>query len=480
MTTRAANTPGVGERLAALVEELGQLVAELDAERVSGGQAEALTGLFARAERLCQVGKALGARRAVDCGSWRRAGDRSPAEWLSRVSGSGTGQARATLDSVARVEAHPELSRAWRSGQLSSAQTTELAGVAAADPRAAARLAQRAGESTLRGLRDACRAVTGAARSVEEERARYAAIHRGRYLRAWRDRDGAGRLDARLTPDAYAKVVACLRPFQQGVFDDARLAGQRASHEAYAADALVAMAQAAVSRRRDGDGPAAAVTVLVDHAALLRGATEPGERCELDGIGPVPLATARAMMADAFLAAVVTDGVDVRAVAHLGRRPTARQRTALQVRDRTCVVPGCDQTERLEIDHVDGWAVTRVTTLDRLARLCRHHHHLKTYEGWTLTGTPGDWHWDPPGQPMDQELPTSSPNGRDPSRGSGAAPGPCRQPPVAVPGAQGEGRATIPPDHPPGRAARPGQREAPVPVQHRPRQDTHPPPLFEI
>jgi hypothetical protein len=39
------------------------------------------------------------------------------------------------------------------------------------------------------------------------------------------------------------------------------------------------------------------------------------------------------MMADAFLAAVVTDGVDVRSVVHLGRNDTAHQRTALEVRD---------------------------------------------------------------------------------------------------------------------------------------------------
>ena len=55
--------------------------------------------------------------------------------------------------------------------------------------------------------------------------------------------------------------------------------------------------------------------------------------------------------------------------------------------------------EHLEIDHVDGWALTKVTTLDRLARLCRWHHHLKTYGGYRLEGGPGARRWcgpDPP------------------------------------------------------------------------------------
>jgi len=105
------------------------------------------------------------------------------------------------------------------------------------------------------------------------------------------------------------------------------------------------------------------------------------------------------MSVDAFYAAVITRGVDIVNVAHLGRTVTAEQRTALQLRDPTCVVPGCTTSTGLEIDHTTsatGWADTRRTTLDQLARLCHHHHQRKTHHGYTLTGTPGTWHWRPP------------------------------------------------------------------------------------
>jgi hypothetical protein len=147
--------------------------------------------------------------------------------------------------------------------------------------------------------------------------------------------------------------------------------------------------------------PAATVLALIDHTAYVRGHTVAGETCEIVGVGPVPVATVKAMMADAFLAAVVTDGVDVYNVAHLGRTVTAHQRTALEARDPECVINGCHVDHHLEIDHVDGWAPTRITKLDRLARLCRFHHHQKTYDGYRLEGRPGHWQWlHPDGTPV--------------------------------------------------------------------------------
>ena len=87
---------------------------------------------------------------------------------------------------------------------------------------------------------------------------------------------------------------------------------------------------------------------------------------------------------DAVLAAVVTKGVDVVAVAHLGRRPTAHQRSALEWLNPTCTAEGCNASVRLEIDHRHQWASTKVTVLRWLDRPCSHHHDLKTYEGWAF------------------------------------------------------------------------------------------------
>jgi hypothetical protein len=195
-----------------------------------------------------------------------------------------------------------------------------------------------------------------------------------------------------------AEVRAVMQPFESEVFKRARQDGRRECHEAYAFDAFMAMVRAKGDGAGRASGPRAKVTALVDHASLVRGRAEADETCEIAGVGRVAVATVTAMMGDAFLAAVVTDGVDVYNVAHLGRQPTAHQRTAIEARDRHCVVPGCHMRTGLEIDHVDGWAATRRTKLSGLALLCHFHHHQKTYEGYRLEGEPGRWRWIPPPQ----------------------------------------------------------------------------------
>jgi len=122
------------------------------------------------------------------------------------------------------------------------------------------------------------------------------------------------------------------------------------------------------------------VVVRVDWDALVRGWPVEGEVCELPGIGPVPVSAVRAMAesGDAVLKAVVTRGVDVVTVAHLGRKPTVAQRTALRWRDLVCVEPGCGQRAFLEIDHTEPWATSRITLLQLLEPRCRHHHRTKT------------------------------------------------------------------------------------------------------
>ena len=136
-----------------------------------------------------------------------------------------------------------------------------------------------------------------------------------------------------------------------------------------------------------GAPPGATVLVRVDLAALRRGRARPGELCELDGLGPVPVPVAAGLVDDAFLALVFTEAGDIRAVSHRGRTINRRLRTALALRDRRCVVPGCPVAYGLEIDHVRPLESGGRTELDNLALLCHHHHRMKTYDGWVLERT---------------------------------------------------------------------------------------------
>jgi hypothetical protein len=133
--------------------------------------------------------------------------------------------------------------------------------------------------------------------------------------------------------------------------------------------------------------PTCSLMVRVDLDALLRGDIGPGEVCEIDNQGPIPVAMARDLASDSFLRLVFHRSGDIRAVSHLGRTINRRLRTALAHRDRCCVVPGCGVPYGLEIDHVVPFALGGPTELQNLALLCHHHHYLKSYEGWSLERT---------------------------------------------------------------------------------------------
>lgn len=407
-----------------LLDELAAAVQGLEPDRVAGVDAARLVTLFERGERLCAAGKTLMAARAVDCRQWAGKGARSPQEWLSEISGVPVGTAQRTLLTAEQVTARPELADAMRSGELSSAQAAEISSAVAENPDATRRLLDDAKENGFKGLKKACRAAKlAAARSPEDDEAIARRQREARYCRTWIEPDGMGRIDARLDPVSFTRFTSFFHPFQEEAFDAARKAGAREPVDRYRADALVAMAEATAATEGSREAATGAKTrnrlpseaiVIVDRGALLRGYPVDGERCEIEGFGPVPVAVAREIMEDSFLAAVVTDGVDIRRVVHLGRHPTRMQKTALAVRDPACMVPRCGRTDRLEAHHTPAFEESHHTTLDELVRTCEGHHDQITHQGGILSGEPGNWSWQPPSPHGPFEGP---PEGMDPCAG---------------------------------------------------------------
>jgi len=253
------------------------------------------------------------------------------------------------------------------------------------------------------------------ARSISESaaRERYEWIRKNRSLVMWTDSDGVGRVEARLTPDAMGRFVAVIQSEANAIFREARKSGQRESPMAYVADALVALVTGTnISGATAGSGggarslpPSTTMHLRVDVAALRRGNLEDGEVCEIPGVGPVPLATATNAIGDAVLKVIVTDGVDVKAVANMKRAIPARLRTALMERDEKCVVPGCDVGKGLENDHYQiDFIKDGPTEMWNLCRLCHWHHHLKTHCGYAVSGGPGNWEWSAPVSEMNPVL----------------------------------------------------------------------------
>jgi len=400
---------GLSSRMASVSAALADLLADLDPDTLVGPDAASLYAAFAKVERLGVAGKTLLAPRIATSGQWEAEGHRSPAGLLATLEGGSAGQAKRTLETGQQLEGLPSVEAALRQGKLSGSKAAEITDAAALDPRGETDLLAGSEDEPLRATRERCQRFRATA-SRQDPSAAAQRIHAARSFSHWTGPDGAFHFQGQDTAERGAALLARLIPTADRLRDARRAAAAEATstpppgsgptpghgpepEAALRADALYCLVVGGsasgattlpTADRLIDRPPPATVIVRVDRDALVRGHVEPGEQCELDGHGPIPVATARALAVDAFLNVVVTEAGDITAVSHQGRTINRRLRTALVYRDRTCVVPGCGMPYGLEIDHIDGWALGGPTELGNLALLCTHHHRLKTYEGWVL------------------------------------------------------------------------------------------------
>ena len=390
------------DELQATVATQRAVLSALEPGCLSGPDALRLLEVITEGERVLASGRTLVAKRVEESNVWRQSGDRSAAHFIAHKTGTSVGRTQAALETAERLAALPATAEAFRAGTLSEVQAEAVASAAAANPNEERRLLERAGRDTAKQLRDECRRVRHA---VSDERARYAAIRADRHLRTWTDGEGAFCGAFRTTPDAGARMLLALDAEIDRVFKGARAEGRREPHQAYAMDALEALVCAEGTGKRAK--PKAEIRVVVDYAALVRGHTVAGEASEIEGLGPVPVAVVESWRHDAYLRLIVTDGIDVKALTRRSRYVDAHQDAALAVRDRRCVVTGCDVDWRLERDHRVPYAQCHTTSLDGLGRMCWWHHLLKT-KGWGLVGGPGCYRLTPPGSGVAEAFASGS------------------------------------------------------------------------
>jgi Domain of unknown function (DUF222) len=468
-------------------DRLAGLVDRLDPDAMSASTARELWAVLDRSERFCAAGKTLLARRLAQTHRPEQAGARFAAEDLARRSGTSTGAARDSLDTSARLPEQPGVQGALRRGEVSVAQAAVISAAVAANSAEEHRLVELARRVSVPELREECARVRAAADPDPEATNRR--LHQARRLRRYVDGEGFWNLHAKGTPQAGAAFNVVLEAFTDRVFTTARRAGRNEPVQAYAFDALMALADQPVGPAADqrttggrnhdltGSGvglgsagpeangnvepnqgdcgpsqiavgtsgsagrgvadaehgefdpcagepgpdllaprvsgrlnPRYLALLRVDLAALHRGRVAGDELCEIRGVGPVPVSVAEDLLGRSVLHLVITRGVDVLNVTHLGRGPTAAQKIALAWASPGCTVQGCWRS-RTENDHREPWAQTRHTRLAELDPLCAHHHDLKTRSGWALVDGTGKRPMVPPDDPRHPKPPPNPRSG---------------------------------------------------------------------
>jgi hypothetical protein len=375
---------------------IASMLRVLDPDEVALGDVTEMWKAFDGIERLGANAKTLLAARVEVAGSWRAAGARSPAAHLAQLGGNATNVAQRALENSKALPALHGVAAALRAGALSSAQVEAIVPAAAADPSAQDRLVASAAATNLSELRAECLRTKTAADPDPD--ATHGRIRKSRHARTFTDAEGAWHLLARGTAEAGSRFESALEPILDDLFERARIAGEREPREAYAFDALLILADREVpttetatdSTTKSKARPKIRYVGLLHlpFEALVRGAVAGEETCEIVGIGPVPVRVARDLLGESILKLVITKGVDVANVTHLGRGPTAAQRVALLWSKPKCANVECSSMF-VQLDHREPWAKTKHTKLDELDPLCPHDHKLKTNHGWALVNGTG-------------------------------------------------------------------------------------------
>jgi Domain of unknown function (DUF222)/HNH endonuclease len=322
-------------------------------------------------------------------GEWATEGARTPAAWLTtrcRLSGS---EARRQVRRGRRLAHLPVCAGAWARGDLTSAQVDVMIGLS----REVTEKALSRDEELLVG--EACtlrhdQFVRVAAYWEQladpdgtEAEALAQADRRDVYLAQSLDKMWLGAMT--LDPTSGATVAGELNRLEHALFEAdwaeanaalgrepraeelARTSAQRRS------DALVEMATRSKTAPAGGRRPAPLFTVLVGYETLH------GRILELAGGSVLSPGSLLPWLDEAYLErAVFRPGgrVEVGATTRLF---TGATRRAIELRDRECAHPYCDQRlEDCEVDHIVPYAAGGPTTQENGRLLCGFHNRLRS------------------------------------------------------------------------------------------------------
>lgn len=375
-----------GEALASAVAALQGL----DVDALADAEVEELVVAVGREAGKLGVVHARLAAAADARGIWRRDGSRSFAAWLARK----LRCARSTAGALRRLgrslRSMPAAEAAAAAGSISADHLREMAACQRFDPEAFAEAeATLVGHAERLAVDDFQRVCAAWREVVDPDGAEVDAArrHERRHLILNRLSDGTLRfLSGELDPVGAEAFLNELRRIEDELFradwaeaearlgegnvtaaDLARTAAQRR------ADALVAMANRSRTAPADGKRPRPLIVFYVGYETVT------GRLCELASGVPVTPGQIVPHLTEADVERVVFGpGNRVIELSERARFFTGGLRRAIELRDRRCRFPGCDEpADRCEVDHRVPWSEGGSTTQENGELRCPTHNRLR-------------------------------------------------------------------------------------------------------
>jgi hypothetical protein len=326
--------------------------------------------------------------------AWQLDGAKTPAAWIAWRTRLPVEEARRRVRHARALRALPALAAAWSAGEIDRTHLTTILG--ARNERTAERFATDhtvlLEAARILGFVDFKRTRDRWVNIVDPDGAEQTADHQraAREVHLSKSLDGMWFGRTTLDPISGEIVGTTLAEIDNELFRaDWAAAKERLGRDPLIveldrspaqrrADALVEMATRARTAPADGRRPAPLFTVVVGYETFA------GPVLELFNRTVITPGTAARWLTDAYVERVVFDSpsrvIDVGAQRRFFRGALRR---AIEVRDRTCFHPTCDDVpQRTEIDHIHEASCGGPTTQDNGWASCGHHNRDRYRLRW--------------------------------------------------------------------------------------------------
>jgi len=305
---------------------------------------------------------------------WLADGATSMAAWVTGVLGTGRDTAASEVRVAQAFEELPAIASAFEEGALSFDQASAVTQFAtpATDAHMASE-ARKFSAGQLRRMAQRFRPVP-----LKEENAN----HEARELKfRWDLKNRVLKMSGQLPAEEGRVVEAAIDRFMTSERLDPRPGYY--DHDAYRADALVALCSTSIAS--DPDADRATIGVHVDAKVLAGGEG----MAELDSASAIAMETARRLACDSRWYIVVDgpDGIPI-GIGRVSRSIPPYLAREIRHRDGGCRFPGCGRKLWTNIHHQRPWAAGGRTDMDNLILLCGFHHRLVHEGEWEVRGDP--------------------------------------------------------------------------------------------
>jgi 5-methylcytosine-specific restriction endonuclease McrA len=361
---------------------------DLEPEVLDAPAVRELLSRYAKAKKLVSYGETMLAAKLDDAAE------------VARATGSSLGKAKAAVDTGNSLKAADEVRDAFRSGELSVDQASEIATAENASPGSSTELLKVAQEESFQALREKSRKVV---LEAEQHGGLAQRQHQARRARSYRDELGMISINLLLEPHVGVPIVNRAEAEAGRLFRAAKGDGNQEPFERHLADAYAGLFSTGTTipaRKPE-------LVVLVSHEITKRGWKEvaEGEVCKIPGVGPISPQTAKEIAQDAFLSGLFYDGTDLRHFRRWTRNTPVEVLLALQLGQPPefdgvkCI--DCGRRFRNEKDHSAPHVAGGSASTTNLKWRCYGCHQRKTAEDrkkGKLTPSNPDAGRGPPGQ----------------------------------------------------------------------------------